>query len=304
MVASEEGELSAPPEGMKAVALDLTAGSLGGMVGVVIGHPLDVVKTRLQSATCHLRDLSASQCLAETMRKEGWLGLWRGVAPPIFAVGWWQATVFASFEWTFKECKAAGMEEERGRVVAGLVSGAASCLVTVPTDAVKIQLQLERGSSGGAVTDSLRCGRHMVTTYGISSLFRGMSACLWRDIPNVSLYLYAYAKAKEACMSALPEDGGRWPRMIAESVAGGLAGALSWATATPMDVVKTVQQEAACAGRPIGLTRAIGEVYRRDGWRGFLRGLGPIVVRAFPVNALTFLVYEDLKRLMGVPSQL
>jgi solute carrier family 25 carnitine/acylcarnitine transporter 20/29 len=39
--------------------------------------------------------------------------------------------------------------------------------------------------------------------------------------------------------------------------------------------------------------------YAEDGFRGFFRGLGPTFLRAFPVNASAFFVFEAILRLAG-----
>lgn len=41
------------------------------------------------------------------------------------------------------------------------------------------------------------------------------------------------------------------------------------------------------------------EIIRVDGVRGFVRGLAPVLIRAFPVNASALFVYEGLMRSMG-----
>jgi len=41
------------------------------------------------------------------------------------------------------------------------------------------------------------------------------------------------------------------------------------------------------------------QIYRADGASGFYRGLGPVFLRAFPVNASAIFVYEGLMHLMG-----
>lgn len=302
---------------LTAIFLDLAAGSVGGMAGVALGHPLDVVKTRMQANSSSLRALTMRECLSTTYRVEGVRGLWRGIAPPLFAVSLYQSTVFASYEWTYKQAIQADMSESRAQVVGGLVSGMASCFVTLPTDAVKIQLQLERGSSGGAVSDSFRALHRLTAERGALSLFRGLVPCMWRDVPTNVLYFSVYSNVKSRLQRILEPpataagavDRGEtkspgWRGMVAELLAGGVAGTASWTVAVPADTIKTMAQEAAAAGRPSGCLAIMREVYPKEGLRGFCRGAGPIIVRAFPVNAVTFAVYEQCKRLFGVPSSL
>ena len=40
-------------------------------------------------------------------------------------------------------------------------------------------------------------------------------------------------------------------------------------------------------------------IIREDGVRGFTKGLAPVVLRAFPVNASALFVYEGIMGLLG-----
>ena len=40
-------------------------------------------------------------------------------------------------------------------------------------------------------------------------------------------------------------------------------------------------------------------IIREDGSKGFVRGLTPVLLRAFPVNASALFVYEGLMKLMN-----
>jgi solute carrier family 25 carnitine/acylcarnitine transporter 20/29 len=52
---------------------------------LAVGHPFDTVKVRLQTTdTSHFR--GPMDCLLQTVRKEGFAGLYKGATPPL--VGW------------------------------------------------------------------------------------------------------------------------------------------------------------------------------------------------------------------------
>ena len=51
-------------------------------------------------------------------------------------------------------------------------------------------------------------------------------------------------------------------------------------------------------GRP-SFASVVHGIYTRDGFRGFFRGLGPTFLRAFPVNASAFFVFEAILRVLG-----
>lgn len=83
-------------------------------------------------------------------------------------------------------------------------------------------------------------------------------------------------------------------------VAGGFAGIVSWAVATPLDVIKSRMQMAGLKHRVYrGVLDCMASSVRQEGLGVFFRGLTINSARAFPVNAVTFLSYEYLLRWWG-----
>lgn len=83
------------------------------------------------------------------------------------------------------------------------------------------------------------------------------------------------------------------------SVAGAIAGPVSWAGVVPFDVVKNRLQ-----ADPEGLiyknmSDCIVKTYRREGWRIFWRGSTLIMMSSLPYNAVTFAAYEVIIRLLS-----
>ena len=72
-------------------------------------------------------------------------------------------------------------------------------------------------------------------------------------------------------------------------VAGGIAGIGAWVPGYPQDLVKSRIQ---CMSGPYKTLDIISQVYKSSGTRGFFRGFTPAIVRAIPVNAAVFYVYE------------
>ena len=46
-------------------------------------------------------------------------------------------------------------------------------------------------------------------------------------------------------------------------------------------------------------TQTARQIFAEGGFRGYYRGLGPTLLRAFPVNASALWVYESLMRVLG-----
>lgn len=85
-------------------------------------------------------------------------------------------------------------------------------------------------------------------------------------------------------------------------VAGGFAGVVTWSFATPMDVVKARLQMSGAGGREYGgVLHCMRVSVREEGVRVFFKGLLLNSLRAFPVNAVTFLSYESLMKIFYPP---
>ena len=128
---------------------DLTAGTIGGVSGVVVGQPMDTVKVRLQTNAAYR---GTWHCLSTTAAREGPLALFRGVLPPIFANAPINATVFAAHGAAIRH-----LQQRKGaqgdhsslqwydHMLAGSLAGAAQCLFATPNELIKIKQQGQPG---------------------------------------------------------------------------------------------------------------------------------------------------------------
>ena len=107
----------------------------------------------------------------------------------------------------------------------------------------------------------------------------------------------------------------------ANFLSGGLSAFAYWIMAIPADNVKKYVSELKLRRRSIAdtidinarsrimatphtapvpsFTSTVRSIYATTGLRGFVAGLSPCLLRAFPSNACAFYAYEGLLRLMG-----
>ena len=76
---------------------------------------------------------------------------------------------------------------------------------------------------------------------------------------------------------------------------GGMAGLLSFMLLHPIDVVKSMAQSMS-AESGLTLSTVLREHYRAYGPRFLFNGFVPTCLRAFPVSAVIFYVYEGLTK--------
>ncbi|KAK2851118.1 hypothetical protein Q5P01_007394 [Channa striata] len=272
--------------------LEFVAGSISGAVGLAVGHPLDTVKVRLQAQSAYK---GIFHCVAKTYTHEGLRGFFKGMAFPVLTAGIINSIVFGSYS---NALDYVTQSQHSDRIKeSGLFCTRLHCGLLFRPGAVKVRLQ------GQTIADRYRGPIHCVAVIlkegGPRGLFRGGLALALRDVPCYGLYFLPY----EVTRKALTESG-KQPGTFAILMAGGVAGVVTWAFATPMDVVKARLQMSGAGGREFeGVLHCMRVSIREEGVRVFFKGLLLNSLRAFPVNAVTFLTYESLMKIFCPPAR-
>lgn len=275
--------------------VEFIAGWISGAVGLVVGHPLDTIKVRLQTQSVYR---GICDCVVKTYTHEGFRGFLKGMSFPVLSVALSNAVVFGSYSNALDYLTPSRHSSSPLTAVfmAGCFSGLTQLFVTAPIDLVKVRLQnqMEGRPGGNKYRGPTHCVAVILREDGVRGLFRGMWALALRDVPCYGLYFLPY----ELICRMLTEKG-KQPGNSTVLVAGGVAGVVTWACATPMDVVKARLQMSGGGGRVYsGVLHCITVSVREEGVRVFFKGLILNSVRAFPVNAVTFLSFEMLMRAM------
>ena len=141
--------------------------------------------------------------------------------------------------------------------------------------------------------------REIFRKSGLRGTFRGFWTQLARDSPANAVYMSFYE------VSAY--EGGRYfksvPSQVVNFVSGGLAGVVSWIIIMPLDVIKSRMQadtRQKCYG---GFWHCAKKAYNQEGWKVFYRGCLAVSLRAFPVNAVTLMVYTEVLVTMNKYNQ-
>ncbi|KAH7491755.1 hypothetical protein PRIC1_002835 [Phytophthora ramorum] len=273
------------------IAKDLNAGTMGGVAGIVAGHPLDTIKVQLQTSRTAGTGVLCS--LRRVLSSDGAAGLFRGVLSPVLSNAPINAVIFGVQGQMVRVLQQDGKAMTNTRhFLAGSSAGLVQVLFAAPSEHVKIQLQT--GAMGNEHR-SLAAGRTILRKYGMSTLFRGWEICLLRDVPSFGVYFWCYEATKRALTQGKRENETDWKLMVA----GGLAGMLSWAMCLPMDVIKSRVQGQRLGGTQMSMVEIARTGVMQEGPGLFFKGFGATMVRAFPVSAVTFLVYEKTLQLMS-----
>jgi len=309
-----EQEETAPPKSESALK-SFISGGVGGACCVLVGHPLDLVKVRMQTGAASA-STSVFGMLSTTLRKEGVRGLYRGVSAPLTAVSPMFAVSFWSYDMGQRLVKSYGQmdmspeEKMQGYTLsmkeicmAGAFSAIPTTGIMAPSERIKclLQVQANEVEMGGKARYSgmLDCAKQVLKEGGIKSVYKGTAATLVRDIPGTVAYFGAYELMKKKLMEIQGIDPNNGQLSISSVLAaGGFAGMACWTVGIPADVIKSRYQTAP-EGKYSGMYDVYKTLIKEEGYAGLFRGLRPALIRAFPANAACFLGMEVTKKTMG-----
>ncbi|CAJ0928763.1 unnamed protein product, partial [Mesorhabditis belari] len=297
---------------MSDVIQNFLAGGVGGACTVVVGHPFDTIKVRLQTMPRPAPGqkplfAGAFDCARQTVVKEGVFALYKGMAAPLVGV----TPLFAVF---FGGCAVGKWLQQKNpedeltfvqNMNSGALAGVFTTIIMVPGERIKCLLQVQQSGhspSGVQYKGPLDVVKKLWKQGGIASIYRGTGATLLRDIPASAAYLSVYEYLKKAFSGEHGEGKNKKLSPGATLMAGGLAGIANWSVCIPADVLKSRLQTAPEGKYPDGIRGVLREVLREEGPKGLFKGLTPILLRAFPANAACFFGLEltlSLFRLFG-----
>ncbi|BFZ55144.1 carnitine transporter [Savitreella phatthalungensis] len=267
------------------------SGGFGGICCVLVGHPFDLIKVRLQTAEKGMYT-GTLDVVKKTLARSGPTGLYAGVSAPLLGVTPIFAMSFLGYDMGKGIVRRLSeVDEKKGFTVgqsaaAGLFSAIPCTAVTAPFERVKVLLQVQGDSK--KYNGTFDVIKQLYKTGGIRSVFRGSVATFARDGPGSAAYFASYEIIKRNLTPTKADGSPGDLSLSAVVVAGGMAGVAMWTLVFPLDTVKSALQ--ASEGSTLG--GVIRQIHGRGGVKAFFPGLAPALMRSFPANAATFLGVE------------
>mmetsp|Transcript_32697 Transcript_32697/g.45377 ORF Transcript_32697/g.45377 Transcript_32697/m.45377 type:complete len:291 (-) Transcript_32697:183-1055(-) len=274
------------------------AGAFAGIIGTVLGFPLDTIKTRMQATSS--TNLGPANLAFKIIRNEGIIrGFYRGIGPPIVALTTLNTLGFSCYAYC-KNVLGVGrvgpvamnngdikFEFDPKVLVAGSMCGPIGSLISTPFEFVKIQMQLDN-VSGNRYSSSWNAVGCIYREHGMRALYTGHAVNTIREVIFLAAYFGFYEHSKAIFEQKLP-------LIVAVPVAGGLSGALGWMSCFPFDCIKANvqgQKLSANHNNRINGRAAALQILKSKGFFGLYSGASPSVLRAFLVSGSRFSAYE------------
>ncbi|KAF3960931.1 hypothetical protein CMV_014403 [Castanea mollissima] len=271
------------------------AGALAGIFVSLCLHPVDTVKTVIQS--CHAEQKSICYIGKSIVSDRGLTGLYRGIATNITS----SAPISALYTFTYESVKGALLPlfpkeyYSIAHCMAGGCASVATSFIFTPSERIKQQMQVS--------SHYQNCWNAFVGIIGkggLRSLYAGWGAVLCRNVPHSVIKFYTYESLKGAMLSSMQSSAQL--STLQTLVCGGLAGSTAALFTTPFDVVKTrLQTQIPGSLSQYGsVFHALREIGKNEGLRGLYRGLTPRLVMYMSQGAIFFASYEFFKRMFSL----
>ncbi|OJJ01324.1 hypothetical protein ASPVEDRAFT_150152 [Aspergillus versicolor CBS 583.65] len=306
------------------VAKEFLVGTSGGITQVIIGQPFDIVKVRMQVQA----NKTAIQVARDIWKHEGALAFYKGTLPPLLGVGACISIVYSTFHTISQAIHSLNDNNPTPTLtptqtyLAGGLSGLANSIISGPTEHIRIRLQTQsapsltpRHAPASGPYSVYGCIRAIHSHAGLRGLYRGQTPTMLREFGSYGVWFCVYEgllswltwpshptsklntnTGTASNSAARREDLPTW--QIASC--GVITGLVLWSVNYPFDVVKSKMQADGFGAerRYVNMRDVVRRTWCVEGVRGFFRGLGPTLFRAVPVSGGTFVVVEQVRKLI------
>ncbi|KAI0561467.1 mitochondrial carrier (BOU / S-adenosylmethionine carrier) [Gracilaria domingensis] len=263
----------------------LGAGAVAGFTVDAVLFPLDTLKTRLQ--------LSSS--VAPKSPAALLTGLYAGFGPAVVASAPAAAAFFGVYDYV-KHVLEQFVGDKKPyyaplcHMVAAAAGDVAGSTVRAPFEVVKQRVQSGLYAGAGAAI------RGTIAKEGLAGFYTGYGSLVIRELPfdAIQFPLYEYLKTM-----AKKRKRGQTLETWETSVCGSVAGAISAALTTPLDVVKTrLMTQNVAAPKYNGIVHGISTIAREEGAGALMAGVVPRVMWISIGGAVFFGAYEAAKKVL------
>jgi ornithine carrier protein len=308
---------------------DIVYGSSAGVVGKFIEYPFDTVKVRLQSQPdgLPLRYTGPLDCFKQSLRQDGFAGLYRGISAPLVGAAVETSSLF--FSVSCLRARHVYMQKLNGKqyrlaqealratllpkpeplslsalIACGAASGAFTSILLTPIELVKCKMQVpvESGLGVARLPSASAIIRSVYRHHGLFGFWHGQLGTLIRETGGSAAWFGSYESMKVffhqlrhlTPQESLPVQD----QMLAGAVAGMSYNFIFYPADTIKSRMQTEDVKEVTSGRRTFW--AVGSaLWKQHGLRGLYRGCGITVGRAAPSSAFIFTIYEALRKTFG-----
>jgi len=264
--------------------------------------PVDVIKTRMQSANFAGRYSGLRSGLKKLWSEEGIEGVTMGWGPTLAGFSFYGITVYPGYE-LFKRSFAAMAGEANDALyhvplvlAAGAAATAIACLGVCPAEVTRIRMV----SNPGYAPSAFGVATRIVKEEGFfRGLYEGFSFVLARQVLFGMVKFLVFDMFASWIYSLIPILAEAQVTQLGVSLlSGAVAGVIATIVSQPADAVLTRMKDS----ESVDAATVISEIWKKAGPTGFFAGLGSRCVWAGAIIAGQFLLYEVCKGVLQITA--
>ena len=301
--ASSSSSASASSASSDTVFKEIVISSISVATATACTNPIDVIKVKQQTQQARNR-LNVMKTAFDVQKNHGLRGFYVGLSPSLL-----RAATYGGLRLGLVEPIKNGVQgllrlddddddcdyDFVVKAFAGASSGAIAATLLNPSELVKTRMM--KGDSFKVIYEKV------IKKDGVRSLWRGCSMAATRAAILTSSQVVAYGEVKKRLIRYFPNDDGTEEDTFAVHFgASAIAGVVTTAATNPVDVIKT-RMFIASETKALSAANALREVLNEFGFvRGALRGFAANYIRLGPQTMVTFIVAEELRKIVGLHS--
>eukprot|EP00026_Physarum_polycephalum_P011256 Phypoly_transcript_11463.p1 GENE.Phypoly_transcript_11463~~Phypoly_transcript_11463.p1 ORF type:complete len:306 (+),score=41.80 Phypoly_transcript_11463:49-966(+) len=283
-------------------------GGLSCMTAACVTNPIDVIKTRLQLQgqlskhhDPHYKGFIRGSI--QIVVDEGIFGLYKGLSPSVLREATYSTLRMGGYDVMKTYLNATDPKHTPlwKKLLAGATSGAFGAALANPADLVKVRMQAQAKAGGhqySGLTDAFSSIYHKE---GLRGLYKGVWPSTQRAALLTATQLACYDHIKHFLLNS---NIGLSDNILTHFCSSVVAGFFAAAVTSPFDVVKSriMNQHTAPGSPPLytGTLDCFAKTIKSEGFYGLYKGFIPNWMRIGPHTIVTFIVYEQLRKLGGL----
>ncbi|KAH9992229.1 mitochondrial carrier domain-containing protein [Russula compacta] len=302
------------------------AGGVAGCVAKTVVAPLDRVKILFQASNPEYQKYAgtwsgALRAGTQIYRDSGVLGLFQGHSATLLRIFPYAAVKFMAYDQVHDLLMPTRAQETNlRRFSAGAISGAISVFFTYPLELLRVRMAFDTihsSSSGKHVRPScLRTARliyaegsprasaapiahDLFHAFPLLKFYRGFTVSLVGIVPYAGTAFLTWGYLRAHLVPAAPNGRPR-ASPLADLWIGAFSGVLAQTVSYPFEVIRRRMQVGGLTqpGRWLRWGETVRAIWTRGGARGFFVGLGIGYLKIVPMNAVSFAVWQGMKRIL------
>lgn len=297
----------------KSIYKEFVYGGLAGMAAAVATHPADLVKVRMQlDGEMSKSTTTARQGVLQTginvFKSDGVLGLYKGLSASLLRQCTYTTTRFGLYNY-LKDKLTDRYQGSKppfyGMFLCSMLGGMGGAIIGTPADVVLVRMQAD-GRLPMAMRRNYRNaldGVYQVAkNEGIATMWKGCTPNVYRAMLMSAGQLASYDQAKYMLLMTPWFKENTTTHFCSSLIAGFIASVIT----SPFDVVKTriMNMQTSADGQVMykNMADCFFKILKNEGPLALYKGFIPYFVRLGPTTIITFLAYENIKKLSNYLS--